>query len=136
MGSWTIVQEGVRGFSYVITASGRINVAASDLAAVLSQAGAALVSISVGWGQSRAREAAITVISAPFLETYLHKARAILFTISGSDDLTLLEVNQAAEIIYDAVHPQATITFGQVTDEGLHREQQITLIASGFDVNP
>ncbi len=98
----------------------------------MADAGSALMGIGVGSGKSRAREAAIAATSSPLLETSIDGAGGVVFNITGGSDLTLHEVNQAAEIIYEAVDPNANIIFGAVIDDRLQGEIRITVIATGF----
>jgi cell division protein FtsZ len=88
--------------------------------------------IGVGSGKSRAREAAVAAISSPLLESSVEGARGVVFNITGGTDLTLHEVNAAAETIYEVVDPNANIIFGAVIDERLQGEIRITVIATGF----
>ncbi|MEO0886405.1 MAG: cell division protein FtsZ, partial [Cyanobacteria bacterium J06648_10] len=106
----------------------------ADVRAVMADAGSALMGIGVGSGKSRAREAAIAATSSPLLETSINGAGGVVFNITGGSDLTLHEVNQAAEIIYEAVDPNANIIFGAVIDDRLQGEIRITVIATGFSM--
>ncbi len=127
-----ILRQGVQGISDIITISGLVNVDFADVRAVMADAGSALMGIGVGSGKSRAREAAIAATSSPLLETSIDGAGGVVFNITGGSDLTLHEVNQAAEIIYEAVDPNANIIFGAVIDDRLQGEIRITVIATGF----
>ncbi len=127
-----ILRQGVQGISDIITISGLVNVDFADVRAVMADAGSALMGIGVGSGKSRAREAAIAATSSPLLETSIDGAGGVVFNITGGSDLTLHEVNQAAEIIYEAVDPNANIIFGAVIDDRLQGEVRITVIATGF----
>jgi cell division protein FtsZ len=127
-----ILRQGVQGISDIITIPGLVNVDFADVRAVMADAGSALMGIGVGSGKSRAREAAMTAISSPLLESSIDGARGVVFNITGGDDLTLHEVNAAAEIIYEAVDPNANIIFGAVIDNRLQGEVRITVIATGF----
>jgi cell division protein FtsZ len=99
---------------------------------VMADAGSALMGIGIGSGKSRAREAAMAAISSPLLEASIDGARGVVFNITGGYDLTLHEVNAAAEIIYEVVDPNANIIFGAVIDERMQGELRITVIATGF----
>ena len=99
----------------------------------MADAGSALMGIGVGSGKSRAREAAIAAISSPLLETSIDGASGAVLNITGGNDMTLHEVNAAAEIIYEAVDPNANIIFGAVIDERMQGEIRITVIATGFN---
>ncbi len=127
-----ILRQGVQGISDIITIPGLVNVDFADVRAVMADAGSALMGIGIGSGKSRAREAAMTAISSPLLESSIDGARGVVFNITGGTDLTLHEVNAAAEIIYEAVDPNANIIFGAVIDDRLQGEVRITVIATGF----
>ncbi|MGD1866432.1 MAG: cell division protein FtsZ [Phormidesmis sp.] len=129
-----ILRQGVQGISDIITISGLVNVDFADVRAVMADAGSALMGIGVGSGKSRARDAAIAATSSPLLETSIDGAGGVVFNITGGSDLTLHEVNQAAEIIYEAVDPNANIIFGAVIDDRLQGEIRITVIATGFSM--
>lgn len=129
-----VLRQGVQGISDIITIPGLVNVDFADVRAVMADAGSALMGIGVGSGKSRAREAAIAAISSPLLESSIDGASGAVFNITGGTDLTLHEVNSAAEIIYEAVDPNANIIFGAVIDERLQGEVQITVIATGFNL--
>lgn len=131
-----ILRQGVQGISDIITIPGLVNVDFADVRAVMADAGSALMGIGIGSGKSRAREAAMTAISSPLLESSIDGARGVVFNITGGTDLTLHEVNAAAEIIYEAVDPNANIIFGAVIDDRLQGEVRITVIATGFAHDP
>ncbi len=128
-----ILRQGVQGISDIITIPGLVNVDFADVRAVMADAGSALMGIGIGSGKSRAREAAIAAISSPLLEASIDGAAGAVFNITGGSDLTLHEVNAAAEIIYEAVDPNANIIFGAVIDDRLQGEVRITVIATGFN---
>ncbi len=127
-----ILRQGVQGISDIITIPGLVNVDFADVRAVMADAGSALMGIGVGSGKSRAREAALASISSPLLESSIEGARGVVFNITGGSDLTLHEVNAAAEIIYEVVDPEANIIFGAVLDDRMQGEIRITVIATGF----
>ncbi|NET47532.1 MAG: cell division protein FtsZ [Merismopedia sp. SIO2A8] len=127
-----ILRQGVQGISDIITIPGLVNVDFADVRAVMADAGSALMGIGAGSGKSRASEAARTAISSPLLESSIDGAKGVVFNITGGSDLTLHEVNAAAEIIYEAVDPTANIIFGAVIDDRLQGEIRITVIATGF----
>ncbi|MEB3230271.1 MAG: cell division protein FtsZ [Leptolyngbyaceae bacterium] len=127
-----ILRQGVQGISDIITIPGLVNVDFADVRAVMADAGSALMGIGLGSGKSRATEAAVMAISSPLLESSIDGARGVVFNITGGTDLTLHEVNAAAEIIYEAVDPGANIIFGAVIDDRLQGEVRITVIATGF----
>nr|WP_315870968.1 cell division protein FtsZ [Trichocoleus desertorum] len=127
-----ILRQGVQGISDIITIPGLVNVDFADVRAVMADAGSALMGIGIGSGKSRAREAAMAAISSPLLESSIDGAKGVVFNITGGTDLTLHEVNAAAEIIYEVVDPNANIIFGAVIDERMQGEIRITVIATGF----
>lgn len=127
-----ILRQGVQGISDIITIPGLVNVDFADVRAVMADAGSALMGIGVGSGKSRAREAANAAISSPLLESSVEGAKGVVFNITGGSDLTLHEVNTAAETIYEVVDPNANIIFGAVIDDRLQGEVRITVIATGF----
>ncbi|NEO54315.1 MAG: cell division protein FtsZ [Okeania sp. SIO3B5] len=135
-----ILRQGIQGISDIITVPGLVNVDFADVRAVMADAGSALMGIGMGSGKSRAREAANMAISSPLLESSVEGARGVVFNITGGTDLTLHEVNTAAETIYEVVDPNANIIFGAVIDEKLQGEIKITVIATGFSgeaqINP
>lgn len=130
-----VLRQGVQGISDIITIPGLVNVDFADVRAVMADAGSALMGIGIGSGKSRAREAAIAAISSPLLESSIDGASGAVFNITGGSDLTLHEVNAAAEIIYEAVDPNANIIFGAVIDDRLQGEVRITVIATGFNID-
>ncbi|GGA22622.1 cell division protein FtsZ [Okeania sp. KiyG1] len=135
-----ILRQGIQGISDIITVPGLVNVDFADVRAVMADAGSALMGIGMGSGKSRAREAANMAISSPLLESSVEGARGVVFNITGGTDLTLHEVNTAAETIYEVVDPNANIIFGAVIDEKMQGEIKITVIATGFSgeaqINP
>jgi cell division protein FtsZ len=100
---------------------------------VMNNAGSAIMGIGTATGEGRAANAARHAITSPLLEASIEGARGILLNIAGGPDLGLFEVNEAAEIIHSAAHPDANIIFGQVIDEGMGDEVRVTVIAAGFD---
>ncbi len=127
-----ILRQGVQGISDIITIPGLVNVDFADVRAVMADAGSALMGIGMGSGKSRAREAAVAAISSPLLESSIEGARGVVLNITGGSDLTLHEVNSAAETVYEVVDPNANIIFGAVIDDKLQGEIRITVIATGF----
>ncbi len=128
-----ILRQGVQGISDIIIVPGLVNVDFADVRAVMADAGSALMGIGIGYGKSRAKEAATAAISSPLLESSIEGAKGVVFNVTGGYDLTLHEVNVAAEIIYEVVDSNANIIFGAVIDERLQGEIRITVIATGFD---
>jgi cell division protein FtsZ len=128
-----ILRQGVQGISDIIIVPGMVNVDFADVRAIMADAGSALMGIGLGSGKSRAKEAATAAISSPLLESSIEGAKGVVFNVTGGYDLTLHEVNVAAEIIYEVVDPNANIIFGAVIDERLQGEIRITVIATGFN---
>ncbi len=131
-----VLRNGVQGISEIITVPGRINVDFADVQAIMADAGSALLGIGVASGENRAVEAARAAISSPLLEASIDGATGVLFNVTGGPDLTLLELNEAARIIYEAVDPDAQIIFGSVQDERMEGEVRITVVATGFQSLP
>lgn len=127
-----ILRQGVQGISDIITIPGLVNVDFADVRAVMADAGSAMMGIGTGSGKSRAGEAATMAISSPLLASTIEGAKGVVFNITGGSDLTLHEVNTAAEIVYEVVDPNANIIFGAVIDERMQGEVRITAIATGF----
>ncbi|RMF26119.1 MAG: cell division protein FtsZ, partial [Cyanobacteria bacterium J083] len=127
-----VLRQGVQGISDIITIPGLVNVDFADVRTVMADAGSALMGIGIASGKSRAREAAVNAISSPLLETSINGARGVVLNITGGADLTLHEINTAAEAIYDGVDPDANIIFGAVIDPKMQGEIRVTVIATGF----
>lgn len=127
-----VLRQGVQGISDIITIPGLVNVDFADVRSVMADAGSALMGIGMGSGKSRAREAAMTAISSPLLESSIDGAKGVLLNVTGGEDLTLHEVTAASEIIAEAVDEDANIIFGAVIDEKMQGEVRITVIATGF----
>ncbi|HWC32542.1 MAG TPA: cell division protein FtsZ, partial [Actinomycetota bacterium] len=128
-----ILYQGVEGIVNLIMTPGLINLDFADVRAVLQNAGSALMGIGHGGGSNRAEDAAKNAISSPLLEASIDGARGVLLSVSGGSDLSLHEVNRAAEAITRAAHPDANIIFGAVIDDALAEECRVTVIAAGFD---
>lgn len=131
-----VLRQGVQGISDLITKPGLINLDFADVQAVVANAGTALMGIGRGTGEHRAQEAAKAAVASPLLETTIDGAKGVLFNVTGGGDMTLLEVNEAAEIIAKAVDPDARIIFGAVIDPALEGEVLITVLATGFGTRP
>ncbi|PPS04270.1 hypothetical protein GOBAR_AA16385 [Gossypium barbadense] len=127
-----ILRQGVRGISDIITIPGLVNVDFADVHAIMKDAGSSLMGIGTATGKSRARDAALNAIQSPILDIGIERATGIVWNITGGTDLTLFEVNAAAEVIYDLVDPKANLIFGAVIDPSLCGQVSITLIATGF----
>ncbi|CAN8287438.1 unnamed protein product [Cochlearia groenlandica] len=127
-----ILRQGVRGISDIITIPGLVNVDFADVRAIMANAGSSLMGIGTATGKSRARDAALNAIQSPLLDIGIERATGIVWNITGGSDLTLFEVNAAAEVIYDLVDPTANLIFGAVVDPSYTGQVSITLIATGF----
>ncbi|PIR73325.1 MAG: cell division protein FtsZ [Candidatus Moranbacteria bacterium CG10_big_fil_rev_8_21_14_0_10_35_21] len=131
-----VLRQGVQGISDLITKPGIVNVDFADVKAIMSDSGSALMGIGIGSGENRAAEAAKAAINSPLLELSIDGAKGILFNVSGSNDLTMLEINEAANIITESIDPNAKVIFGAVIDETARKgEIQITVVATGFDAD-
>lgn len=128
-----ILRQGVQGISDLIAVPGVINCDFADVQTVMQNTGSALMGIGRASGENRAAEAARLAISSPLLETSIEGAKGVLFNISGGNDLTLFEINEAAEIIHEAADVEANIIFGANIDEDLNEEVRVTVIATGFN---
>ncbi len=129
-----VLMQGVQGISDIITIPGLINVDFADVKTVMASAGSALLGLGRATGEGRAVEAARNAINSPLLETTIDGASGVVFSVTGGPDLTLFEVQEAANVIYSAVSEDANIIFGAVLDERLHGEVLITVIATGIEV--
>jgi cell division protein FtsZ len=129
----SVLSQGVKGISEIITLPGLINVDFADVRTIMSDAGSSLMGIGTGMGENRAQIAARAAVSSPLLEISMDGARGVLFNIVGGQDLTMTEVDEAAKIISNAADPDANIIFGATIDENLHGELRITVVATGFD---
>ena len=127
-----ILRQGVQGICDLITVPGLINLDFADVRTIMKEAGTALMGIGSGRGEARANEAARMAVSSPLLETSISGARGILLNITGGNDLSLYEVNEAAGEIALAADDDANIIFGAVIDERLEGLMTVTVIATGF----
>ncbi len=128
-----VLHQGVSGITDLITTPGLINLDFADVKSVMSDAGSALMGIGSARGEHRAAVAAESAVSSPLLEASIEGARGVLLSIAGGSDLGLFEINEAAGLVADAVHPDANIIFGAVIDDALGDEVRVTVIAAGFD---
>ena len=131
-----VLANGVQAIAQVITVPGMINLDFADVRAIMKDAGPAWMSIGKGTGQNAAVDAAKSALSSPLLDVSVSGAKGVLFNITGGDNLSLFEVNQAAEVIKQAVDPDANIIFGVVRDSTMDKDIKITLIATGFETSP
>ena len=131
-----VLRQGVQGISDLVTLPAVINLDFADVRTIMSEAGRALLGIGMGHGNDRAVLAAEKAISSPLLETSMEGARAILLSITGGADLSLVEVSEAAKVVGDAAHPDANIIFGANVDEELGDQVWVTVVATRFDGRP
>jgi cell division protein FtsZ len=128
-----ILKQAVEGISDLITQTGIINVDFADVRSVMANAGSALMGIGTAMGDKRAELAARAAINSPLLEVSITGAKGVLFSIAGGEDLGMLEVQDAANVITEAIDPEAKVIFGAVTDDTLKKGQvRVTVIATGF----
>ncbi|NGQ93726.1 cell division protein FtsZ [Brevibacillus sp. SYP-B805] len=128
-----ILRQGVQGISDLIAVPGLINLDFADVKTIMTERGSALMGIGVGSGENRAAEAARRAISSPLLETSIEGARGVLMNITGGSNLSLYEVNEAADIVSSAADPEVNMIFGAVINDELKNEIIVTVIATGFD---
>ncbi len=128
-----ILKQAVEGISDLITTTGIINVDFADVRTIMQNAGSALMGIGYAIGEKRAETAARLAINSPLLEVSINGAKGVLFSIAGGEDLGMLEVQEAANVITEAIDPDAKVIFGAVTDDTLKKGQvKVTVIATGF----
>jgi cell division protein FtsZ len=127
-----VLRQGVQGISDLVTLPGLINLDFADVRTIMSEAGDALLGIGMGVGEHRATEAAMQAVQSPLLETSMEGARSILLSITGGNDLSLWEVNEAAKAVSEAAHPDANIIFGAMVDEKLDDQVWVTVVATGY----
>jgi cell division protein FtsZ len=128
-----ILRQAVEGVSDIITTPGEINTDFNDIKAVMEGAGPALMGIGIAEGEKRAAEAAAKAVNSPLLDVSINGARGILFVVAGSEDLGILEVQEAAKVVGESVDKSAKIIFGIMRDEKLKKGQiRIIVIATGF----
>ncbi len=128
-----VLRQGVQGISDLITVPALVNLDFADVKTIMSDTGMAHMGIGRASGENRAEEAAKAAINSPLLESSIEGARGVLISVTGGNDLGILEINAAAELVQKAVDPDATIIFGAVIDEDMGDEMSVTVIATGFD---
>lgn len=128
-----ILRQGVQGISELITVPGLINVDFADVKTIMRNTGSAMMGIGVAKGDNRAVEAAQAAISSPLLELSIDGAHGILFTVTGSSNLAMSEINEAAKIVTSSAADDAKVIWGTVIDDSLDDEMRINVIATGFD---
>ncbi|NQT05220.1 MAG: cell division protein FtsZ [Dehalococcoidia bacterium] len=127
-----VLRHGVQAIAEVITTPGLINLDFADVKSIMKDAGPAWMSIGRGSGQNRAVDAAKQALASPLLDVTINGSKAVLFNVVGSTSLSLFEVNEAADVIRQAVDPEANIIFGVAHDAEMDNDIRITLIATGF----
>jgi cell division protein FtsZ len=130
-----VLHQGIQGISELITVPGLINLDFADVRTIMSDGGAALMSVGRSSGDNRAVEAAERAIASPLLDITIDGATGVLFNVTGGMDMTLQEINEAAEVIRRTVDGNANIIFGAVLDKEMDAELRITVIATGFRAN-
>jgi cell division protein FtsZ len=128
-----VLHQGIQGISELITIPGLINLDFADVKTIMSEGGAALMAVGSASGDERARKAAEQAISSQLLDITIDGARGVLFNVTGGEELTLFEVNQAAAIIRETAHPDVNMIFGAVVDPNMGDEIRVTVIATGFE---
>ena len=131
-----VLLQGVQGITELITTPGLINVDFNDVKSVMQDAGSALMGIGSATGEGRALSATEQAIASPLLESSIEGAHGVLLFFQGGSDLGLFEISEAANLVREAVHPEANIIFGNVVDGALGDEVRVTVIAAGFDEEP
>jgi cell division protein FtsZ len=127
-----VLRHGVQAIAEVITTPGMINLDFADVKSIMKDAGPAWMSIGKGTGQNRAVDAAKEALASPLLDVSIEGSKAVLFNVVGGNNLSLFEVNQAADVIKAAVDPDANIIFGVANNPSMENEVRITLITTGF----
>ncbi len=131
-----VLRQGVQGIADLITKPGIVNVDFADVRAIMSNSGSALMGIGIASGDNRAEEAAKAAVNSPLLDLSIDGAHGVLFNITGGNDVTMLEINEAANVITESIDPEARVIFGAVTDDQIGKgEVQITVVATGFDAD-
>ena len=129
----TVLLAGVQGITDLVTTPGLINLDFADVKSVMQGAGSALMGIGSARGTDRAIKAAELAVASPLLEASIDGAHGVLLSIQGGSNLGIFEINDAARLIQEAVHPEANIIFGAVIDDTLGDEVRVTVIAAGFE---
>jgi cell division protein FtsZ len=128
-----VLRQAVQGISDLIAVPGLINLDFADVKTIMSERGSALMGIGQASGENRAMEAARKAIMSPLLETSIEGARGVIMNITGGSNLSLYEVNEAAEIVIAASDPEVNMIFGAIIDDNLKDEIKVTVIATGFE---
>jgi cell division protein FtsZ len=127
-----VLRHGVQGICDLITNPGIINLDFADVRTIMADSGNALMGIGYATGENRAKEAAERALKSPLIETEITGARGILLSIAGGDDLTLYEVNEAAEVVRQSATDDTNIIFGATIDDRLEGQMWITVVATGY----
>ena len=130
-----VLARGVQGISDIITVPGLINIDFADVKSIMSSSGSAIMGIGEGTGEGRALDAAKAAVNSPILETSINGASGVIINVTGGANMTLFEVQEAANMIEDAVKEDANVIFGAVIDEKIQDGLQITVIATGFELD-
>ncbi len=128
-----VLRQGIQGISELITTPGLVNLDFADVRSIMADGGPALMAIGRSSGEGRAREAAERAIHSALLDVSIDGARSIIFNIRGGEEMSLFEVNEAAEVVRANTHPEANIIFGAVIDSSMKDDLQLTVIATGFE---
>jgi cell division protein FtsZ len=130
-----VLRQAIQGISDLILVPGLINLDFADVKTIMSRMGMAIMGTGIATGENRARVAATAAISSPLLEdASVDGARGVIINVTGGPDLTLAEVSEASDIVYNAAHEDANIIFGAVVDPSMEGQVKITVIATGFDI--
>jgi cell division protein FtsZ len=127
-----VLRQGVQGITDLITTPGLINLDFADVRTVMQDAGSALMGIGYATGQNRARESAERALGSPLIDAEIVNARGILLSIAGGDDLSLYEVNEAAEVVRQTATDETNIIFGATVDPRLTGQVWVTVVATGL----
>ncbi|WP_410514526.1 cell division protein FtsZ [Paenibacillus sp. BR2-3] len=131
-----VLRQAVQGISDLIAVPGLINLDFADVKTIMTERGSALMGIGIATGENRASEAARKAIMSPLLETSIEGARGVIMNITGGSNLSLYEVNEAAEIVTSASDPEVNMIFGAIIEETMKDEIKVTVIATGFEHKP
>ena len=131
-----VLRQGIQGISDLIAVPAMINLDFADVKTVMESGGMAHMGIGIGRGENKLVDAAKNAISSPLLETNIDGARAVLINVTGGEDISIVDINEAANLIMEAADPDANIIFGAGIDETMEDEVRITVIATGFEKTP
>ena len=131
-----VLRQGIQGISDLIAVPAMINLDFADVKTVMESGGMAHMGIGIGRGENKLVDAAKNAISSPLLETNIDGARAVLINVTGGEDISIVDINEAANLIMEAADPDANIIFGAGIDETMKDEVRITVIATGFEKTP